>query len=146
MLFIMRIFEELEEESDFFFFCKTIYPDVEGIDGHNFLCNLRKTAQFILMVLIPAWRCAHLTHGIMPTLPIGWGSVTEVGMLPSQSSLPYRPFHWLCLLAVLGRHQGIRSTICHDRSTASPELTSMTVITNLSHGYLEGRKQQVDKV
>lgn len=48
----------------------------------------------------------------IPTLPMGWGSVMEVGKLPSQSSLPNSPFHWLCRLAVLGRHQGIKSTTC----------------------------------
>ena len=48
----------------------------------------------------------------IPTLPIGCGSVTDVGKLPSQSNLPNRPFHWLCLFAVFGKHQGIKSTIC----------------------------------
>lgn len=35
--------------------------------------------------------CSGWKH--MPTLPIGCGSVTDVGKFPSQSSLPYRPFH-----------------------------------------------------
>ncbi|GAB2225795.1 hypothetical protein Drorol1_Dr00021562 [Drosera rotundifolia] len=32
----------------------------------------------------------------------------EVGKFPSQSNLPNRPFHWLCLLAVFGRHQVVQ--------------------------------------
>jgi len=54
--------------------------------------------------------CSGWKH--MPTLPIGCGSVIDVVKFPSQSSLPKRPFHWLCRSAVFGRHQGMRSTIC----------------------------------
>lgn len=67
----------------------------------------------------------------MPTLPIGWGSVTDVGKLPSQSNLPYRPFHWLCLLAVLGKHQGINSTICPEDSFTCVHIRELA----RSHGY-----------
>lgn len=37
----------------------------------------------------------------IPTLPIGWGFVIEVGKCPSQSSLPSTPFHLLWVLSVL---------------------------------------------
>lgn len=56
--------------------------------------------------------CSGWKH--IPTFPIGWGSVIEVGKFPSQSNLPKSPFHWLCRFAVLGRHHGIRSTTCPD--------------------------------
>ena len=55
----------------------------------------------------------------IPTSPIGCGSVTEVGKFPSQSNLPNKPFHWLCLLAVFGKHQGIKSAICPVDSSTS---------------------------
>lgn len=52
--------------------------------------------------------CSGWKH--MPTLPMGCGSVTDVGKLPSQSNLPNNPFHWLWRAAVFGRHHGMRST------------------------------------
>ena len=47
-----------------------------------------------------------------PTLPMGWGSVVEVGKWPCQSSRPYRPRQPLCRSAVLGRHQGTSAWPC----------------------------------
>jgi hypothetical protein len=76
----------------------------------------------------------------IPTLPIGWGSVTDVGKLPSQSSLPYRPFHWLCLLAVLGKHQGIRSTICPVESFTCAQRVRGSVL----YGLQEGVKHELE--
>ena len=43
-----------------------------------------------------------------PTLPMGCGSVVDVGKWPRQSSLPKSPLQPLCLSAVLGRHQGTK--------------------------------------
>ncbi len=64
--------------------------------------------------------CSGWKH--IPTLPMGCGSVTDVGKLPSQSNRPYKPFHWLCRSAVFGKHQGIKSTSWPDDSfTCHPQ-------------------------
>jgi len=45
-------------------------------------------------------------------LPMSPGFVTVVLKNPSHYKHPYSPAHWLCLLPVGGRHQGIRVLYC----------------------------------
>lgn len=69
----------------------------------------RRTMQTYILAKSLTWKRAHSrTVTIrscsgwkhMPTLPIGCGSIIDVGKFPSQSSLPNRPLHWLCESAV----------------------------------------------
>lgn len=79
-------------------------------------------------ILVKVKTHPNLTHRL-------WIS-TEVGKFPSHSNLPNKPFHWLCLLAVFGKHQGIKSAICPvDSSTCIK--TRLSRIRNNKSNYEE---------
>ena len=60
-----------------------------------------------------------------PTLPMGCGSVVEVGKCPFRSSRPNRPRQPLWRSAVLGRHQGTNAWPCSTSQQCSTMMGHM---------------------